>query len=294
VRQGSLLELLDAAALGGFGSITVPPPWFAAARAAGHGDSELRRRLDDTGLAVGYIDAVTAGLPGQPAQSTPERYANTLDDCLAAAHGLGAPSINVAHFGGAAIDVGLLSAAIGEMAECARKDGLGLTVEFIPGTGIPDLATAVRIVTDLGAAAVGVLFDTWHHYRSVRSVADGAAVPFGLVHAVQLSDMGAARVASWGAGDPGAMQRNARYVPMTGRLLPGEGVLPSAGVVASLLEVRPEVPLGVEVFSDELKALSVEQAAKRCAVALAGCFPQAQSPHPISTNVPNKQENPLR
>ena len=268
VRQGSLLELIDAAAVAGFGSITVPPPWYDAALVAGHTAGELRARLRDAGLVVGYIDALTAGLPGQPSGSAPARYQNTLESCMTAALGLEAKRLSVAHFGGAQTDIGALTAAIGDVATRARSEGLAVVVEFIPGTGIPDLTTAIRIVIDVGADDIGVLLDTWHHYRSVGSVADGAKVPFELVHAVQVSDMPAGSVGCWQAGDPGAAERNSTYVPMTGRLLPGDGVLPLAEVICGVLAIRPGVPVGIEIFSDEMRAMTVESAAAESATAL--------------------------
>jgi sugar phosphate isomerase/epimerase len=268
VRQGSLLELIDAAVVAGFGSITVPPPWYDAALLAGHTAGELRARLEDAGLVVGYIDALTAGLPGQPSGSAPARYQNTFENCITAALGLGARRLSVAHFGGAKTDIGALTDAIGDVATRARNEGVAVVVEFIPGTGIPDLATAVRIVVDVGVADVGVLLDTWHHYRSVGSVAEGATIPFELVHALQLSDMPAERVGCWRAGDPQAAERNSTYVPMTGRLLPGDGVLPLAEVIGGLLAARPEVPVGIEIFNDEMRAMTVERAAAESAKAL--------------------------
>jgi len=268
VRQGTLLELIDAATVAGFGSITVPPPWYDAALLAGHTAGELRARLEDAGLVVGYIDALTSGLPGQPSGSAPARYQNTLETCMTAALGLGARRLSVAHFGGVQSDIGALTAAIGDVATHARNEGVAVVVEFIPGTGIPDLATAVSIVADLGAADVGVLLDTWHHYRSVGSVADGATVPFELVHALQLSDMPVESIGCWQAGDPRAVERNSTYVPMTGRLLPGDGVLPLAEVIGGLLAARPEVPVGIEIFNDQMRAMTVESAAAESATAL--------------------------
>jgi sugar phosphate isomerase/epimerase len=268
VRQGSLLELIDAAAVAGFGSITVPPPWYDGALAAHHSSRELRARLQDVGLAVGYIDALTAGLPGQPSSSRPDRYQNTLRSCMAAALGLEATKISVTHFGGSRTDIGALTAAIGDIVTKARTEGLGIVIEFIPGTGIPDLATATRIVTEIGGTDIGVLLDTWHHYRSVGSIADGAAVSFDLVHAVQLSDMPAKRVGSWRSDDPVAAERNSTYIPMTGRMLPGHGVLPIGDVIAGVQLARPDVPVGIEIFSDELLAMTVGGAAHEAANAL--------------------------
>ena len=45
------------------------------------------------------------------------------------------------------------------------------------------------------------------------------------------------------------------YTPMFGRLLPGEGELPLVALLRELLGREPGLTVGVEVFSEELKAL---------------------------------------
>lgn len=268
VRQGSLPELMDAAAAAGFGSITVPPNWYTAAVAGGRTPAELRGCLEDRGLAVGYIDALTTGLPGQSAEFAARWQQPSFEDCLATARGMGARRLNVAHFGGEPVGLSTMTEALAQVLHRVRDEGLSLLIEFLPGSGIPDLASAVQIAGDLGAADVGILFDSWHHYRSVASVAAGASIPFELIHALQLSDMPAERVGSWRADDPAAAERNRTVRPMSGRLLPGDGVLPLAEVIAGVAAVHPEVAVGVEVFSDELRALPVADAAAQSAAAL--------------------------
>lgn len=268
VRQASLVELIDAAGAAGFGAITVPPGWYSAALAEGHTDAGLRDRLAERGVEIGYIDALTTGLPGQTAEFAARWQSPTYADCVAAARGLGATRLNVAHFGGSPVGLDVMTEALDRVARRAREDGLSLLLEFLPGTGIPDLATAVKIVGDVGADDVGILFDSWHHYRSVPSIAAGAQIPFELIRALQLSDMPAERVGSWQADDPTAAARNSQQRPMSGRLLPGAGVLPLTEVVAGTLAVHPEVAVGLEVFSDELRALPVAEVAALSAGAL--------------------------
>jgi sugar phosphate isomerase/epimerase len=213
------------------------------------------------------VDAVTSGLPGQSSERSVDRYLTSYDDCLRVAEALGAPAINLAHYLGHPVDESALTGSIGELALSARRDGLRLTVEFIPGTGIPDLATARRIVGAVAGTPVGVLFDTWHHFRSVPSY-DVAALSFADNGAVQLSDMPPERVGSWRPEDPGAEAANRRYATMTGRLLPGDGCLPLADLVARLLAERPDLALGVEVFSAELRQRPNEEVVARSAAAM--------------------------
>ena len=52
---------------------------------------------------------------------------------------------------------------------------------------------------------------------------------------------------------------------MFGRLLPGEGELPLVPLLRDLLGREPGLTVGVEVFSEELKALTPQEAAARVA-----------------------------
>ena len=49
----------------------------------------------------------------------------------------------------------------------AAEHGLLVALEFLPWSGIPDVATAWRIVDAAGRANGGLLVDTWHHLRGV-------------------------------------------------------------------------------------------------------------------------------
>jgi sugar phosphate isomerase/epimerase len=67
---------------------------------------------------------------------------------------------------------------------------------------------------------------------------------------------------------PAASPDGPRFTRMANRLLPGDGELPLAGIVAALTENNPAVPIGVEVFSDEMRALTPSDAAARAAKSL--------------------------
>jgi sugar phosphate isomerase/epimerase len=56
---------------------------------------------------------------------------------------------------------------------------------------------------------------------------------------------------------------------MTGRLLPGEGELPLGEIVSAALANSPALTIEVEVFSEELGAMTADAAAARTAAAVA-------------------------
>jgi sugar phosphate isomerase/epimerase len=175
--------------------------------------------------------------------------------CLEVAEALAAPIINVSHYGAAPAPLAETADAIGAACLLAARSGMTIVLEFVPNSGDPDLGFAKSIAEACGEPNCKIHLDTWHLARSGGTLADIRALPPGAIGAFQLSD----RVAP----PPGAV-----YVPMTGRLLPGEGELPLNEIVAAALANSPDITLEVEVFSEELAALSADGAAQRTAAAV--------------------------
>jgi len=255
---GAPLEaLIDAAERQALGAITLTAGMYADSRTGGASDSALRRRLADQGVQVHAIDPLIGVLPGtpRPDEVPPEQrryFEFTEEDCYRAAHALGAESVNLAHFGGKAVSEAAFVECLGEVAARAAREGLRLTLEFLPESAIPDLATARRIVEAIGAGNLGVMLDTWHYARTGGTVAELAALPAGAIAGLQISDRR--------APPPGTV-----YTPMFGRLLPGEGELPLAQMLRVLLARDPALVVGVEVFSEELQRLPADEVARRVA-----------------------------
>ncbi len=252
-----LETLMAAAARHQLGAITLTSRMYEASRRSGRTVDGLRRRLADLGLTVHAIDPLIGALPGtpKPAQVPPENRAYfeiTEDECYRAADDLQAETINLAHFGGSNVTEAQFIDCLGPLAGRAQAHGVALTLEFLPESSIPDLGTAVRIVSAIGAPNLGLMFDTWHFARTGGTVEQLAALPKGLITAVQISD----RVPP----APGVT-----YTPMFGRLLPGEGALPLVEWLEVLLHRDPLTTIGVEVFSEELVAMKPEDAAGRVA-----------------------------
>ena len=100
-----------------------------------------------------------------------------------------------------------------------------------------------------------ILLDSWHLARTGGTADQVRALPPHSIGAIQLSDRNPPA--------PGEA-----YVPMTGRLLPGEGNLPLHDIVAAALANSPGLSAEVEVFSAELSSLPVDAAARRTATAV--------------------------
>lgn len=261
--NASLVELIETAGRHGFPTITVRPASFATALEQGLTEKALRRHLVNAGVRVTMVDALTSGLPGlsTPQISDPELRAHLPPDvfsppdqetCLRAAEALEAPFVNVTHFGGKPIPLEEMTEAIGAVCRRARARGLQVALEFIPGTGLPDLASAQAVARSCGEPNCRITLDPWHLDRAGGSVEDIARLPPGSLAGVQLCD----RLPQ----PPGTP-----YVPMTGRLMPGEGRLPLAELVRSALANSPAISIEVELFNSELRKLTSDEIAARVA-----------------------------
>ena len=132
----------------------------------------------------------------------------------------------------------------------AAEHGLLVALEFLPWSGIPDVATAWRIVDGAGRANGGILVDTWHHLRGVADDAALRAVPGDRVYVVQVSDAPA--------------EPEGPYMEDTTlrRRLPGEGALDLVGFLRTLEAMGVDCPISVELFNPEFQALPADQAAR--------------------------------
>ena len=138
---------------------------------------------------------------------------------------------------------------------CDRAAGYGLHVglEFAIYTGVRTLAHAARVVAQSKRSNASVLIDALHFSRSGGIPAHVAEVDPALLRYAQICDASADMP---GPGDTPALIREAR----TGRLLPGEGVLPLADLVAALPDTAP---LAVEAPCRAIADLPAVERAKR-------------------------------
>jgi sugar phosphate isomerase/epimerase len=242
------VELAVAGAAAGFACVTTTPALYT--RTAAQFD-DLRARVEDHGVRVTFIDGLCTALPGTnlpPGEPT-------LDDCIAMAHATGAGAINVVHATGVPTPITALADAFAVACERAAGEDLRLAIEFLPDTGIPDFATAAAVVRGAGASNGSVLVDTWHFARGGGDFADLDDDAVALIGGVQLSDR-----------TPD--QDHEPYVPRKGRKIPGDGALPLARLTSDVRRAHPELPIGVEVLSDEIDALGLDEGARRLAASL--------------------------
>jgi sugar phosphate isomerase/epimerase len=146
----------------------------------------------------------------------------------------------------------------GELCDRAAPYGLCVCLEFAIYTGVRTLAHAARVVARSQRPNAAVLVDALHFSRSGGRPGHIAEIDPSLFRYAQICDAGPDMP---GPGDTPALTREAR----TGRLLPGEGVLPLADLVAALPD---GLPLAVEAPCQATAALPALDRAKRAYQAL--------------------------
>jgi sugar phosphate isomerase/epimerase len=129
--------------------------------------------------------------------------------------------------------------------------GVGLAVEFSPLTKVKTIADARELLAGAsGDARTGVIVDTWHFFRGDDDWPDLEALPVDDLAFVQFSD-------GLPAGkDPG-------YDTLHRRAVPGHGEFDLDRFSACLRAKDFQAPVSVEVLSEELRALPVEEFARR-------------------------------
>jgi sugar phosphate isomerase/epimerase len=132
----------------------------------------------------------------------------------------------------------------------ARERGLAVGAEPCVGTNIEDLAQALRVVEEAGAANAGLCLDIWHLYRRGLDYERLRRIEPGRVAGVQLGD--AAEVVQ------GTLMQDC----LDNRLLPGEGAAGAERFAAALLEAGVTAPFGVEVVSRAQRERPLAEAAR--------------------------------
>ena len=259
----SLPEFIDIASRHGFRRITVRPHVFAEALRHGSTEAGLRRQLSDGGVEVTMIDALNNGLPGMPSIDAlppatralmPPDVTQPQDEasCLRAANALGAGLLNVVAYLGTAVPLEQMAEAVSGICRRAAAQGVRIALEFLPESGIPDLAYAARLVDACGEPYCRLTLDVFHLDRSGGTVDDVRRLPASSIADVQISDR---------------KRLHGKHVPFGGRLMPGDGDIPLADLVVAALDNSPDAMLDIEVLNADLKALRPEEAAERLAQA---------------------------
>ncbi len=237
----AVVTAADAAAAAGFGHVGISRPAVSALAAAGADPAAV---LSERGLRVSCLEALFGwSTDGDAARA---EAAAALDDAGA----VGADLVMAVELGDRPVDVERAAANLALVAEVLGGAGVSPCVEFLPWSGIPDLATAWAVVGPVPSARL--LVDTWHWARQPGGPDPRllASIPADRVAAVQLCDT-----------QPGGGRGDLMAEAMTRRLDPGEGDADIGGVLATLRAMGAAPRWSVEVFDPH--RLAAEGPARR-------------------------------
>ena len=166
-----------------------------------------------------------------------------------AAAALDAHHIKVGNIPGTPCELPRLTEAYAELcAEAAEHHGAKMVYEFMPpDVNVHDLDTALALVDGAQAPNGGLAIDTWHMAKLGIPPAEMLRIPAEQLAWVELSD------GQWeNMADPVDEVINHRK-------LPGEGEFPIHSYVEACRTAGYAGPWGVEVLSEELRNLPIEQ-----------------------------------
>lgn len=251
-NRDDLLELVDAGVANGFRGASF---WaFLADPLAKSGlpPKEMARVCGDHGMQIRMVEALTEWTSAD--RSAIDAAALPL---FALARDLGAEEILTVTMDAAAIDVDRAAAGFAYACDLAARDGLRLSIEFLPWSAIPTLAVAWQIVERAGRPNGGLVLDTWHWQRQ----------PGGPDHAT-LRTIPGERIRMLQVNDASAEPFDDLLAEtMAHRLLPGDGVVDYRALCASLEAIGAEPNVAPEIFNPELAAIGPAALAKRVAEA---------------------------
>jgi sugar phosphate isomerase/epimerase len=194
--------------------------------------------LDGVGLHVAVVEAAVAWANGDRASA--EAEASRL---VAAAERVGASTIMAVCLEPRLGDIDDARRNLDMLVALAGDIRAQVCVEFLPWTAIADLATAWDLVEPLGPRC-GIVLDTWHWVRQPGGPTPEilARIPGERIGYVQVCDA---------AADAGA---DSFTEAMTGRLLPGDGVVDFAGLATHLAAIGATPFVATEVLNPALVA----------------------------------------
>ncbi len=213
---------------------------------------EMRAIFDDAGLEYLQVEFLADFFvdPGQPARSESDERRRLLFDTAAA---FDAHHIKVGNIPGTPCELTKLTEAFAQLCQDAAKHTAATIVyEFMPfDVNVDTLDAALELVQGADQPNGGLAIDTWHMGKLGIGPDELKRIPLKYLSWVELSDGQIENMP-----DPVDETVNHRH-------LPGEGEFDIPGYVEACRDAGYQGPWGVEVLSEELRSLPIEQTFQR-------------------------------
>jgi sugar phosphate isomerase/epimerase len=204
----------------------------------------MKAVLADSGVRITEVEFLDGWTSRDPDASAISEQ----DVIFEMAEVFGPHHVSAGEFGGQEIDVQVTAERLRAVCARAAAFDVQVAVEPFPWSGLKDVATVRAVLDAADAPNAGLLVDVWHFYNSRSTFEDLRELGKERIVAVQLND---------GRLVHGDFLTEARAA----RLLPGDGELDVAGLLACLGEIGFSGAFCVEVGYPEYRALPVRDMA---------------------------------
>ncbi|MDI2132410.1 sugar phosphate isomerase/epimerase family protein [Yinghuangia seranimata] len=138
---------------------------------------------------------------------------------------------------------------VANTAMCAAaldREGIGLSVEFLPTRHLDSIPEAVRLQDRVGHPNLRIVVESWHFFRGPSGWDDLAALPLGRIGFVQFADA------------PAPVSDDVHTESMHRRVMPGQGEFDLARFCGELVGKGYDGVVSVELLSDEWRAANLD------------------------------------
>jgi sugar phosphate isomerase/epimerase len=253
-----IADRIEAIAATGWSGFGLAHDDLAAARAS-LGFRALRGRIDAAGLRYVEVELLTDWWD----ESLAPRWRPQFDLLLEAAEALGARFIKVGTTIGEPLDdLDFLVEPLRRLTAEAALRGTRIALEPMPFSMVGNVPAAADLMRKVDMPGCGLVVDYWHVFRAGTTLDElSASLTADQIFGVELNDA-AAEVR-------GTLFEDTR----DNRRLCGQGDQDVTGFVRTLKSLGFDGPWGVEILSEEHRALPVKEALRAAHATTLDCFP---------------------
>jgi sugar phosphate isomerase/epimerase len=209
---------------------------------------EMKQILDDNGITTIELEFLTDWfLEGERKKKSDVQMRKLLQ----AAEALEADHIKVGDFYHQPYSITQVTNAFAALCSEAVNHGTKIGFELMPFAMIDSLKDSLAMVEGAGAANGGIVFDLWHLVKLHIPYEEVQQVPRKWIVGVELND--GTFTAPWSMHEDTVNHRR----------LCGEGDFDVKGFVQAVRKTGYAGPWGIEVLSEEVRKLPLEEVAKR-------------------------------